>query len=164
MITRRKFLIWVSHAIFVISGCTYRKAIQIKYEDSGAFVKSLDELEEKGHQQVTIGWVEWSSFVLLFNSLSEDGIRKAYIEDLVLYAHEVLKNTKAIIASKFTIIPSVPYNQQKRLEHNTVIVNWREIGRFRDYVESTPDRELSEKVIILMKELFGDDYHLIENT
>ena len=75
---------------------------------------------------------------------SENGIRKANIEELVLHAHQVLKNTKAIIASKFIIISSVPYNQQKRLEHKTVIVNWREIGRFRDYVESISDKILTK--------------------
>ena len=163
MITRRNFLWWTSSVLILVPSCTYRKHVSLKYDTPEAFGESIEELKKDGMKQVTTGFVALSAYGLLVGTLKDDGFRRAKIEDLISHARQVAKNSRAILSEHFKLVDSVPYEQQlEQLPHGTLMVNWKQLKHNRDHVLSSLDKNWSEKVIIVMKEIFANDYRLID--
>ncbi|MDJ0817381.1 MAG: hypothetical protein QNJ58_14325 [Desulfobacterales bacterium] len=167
MITRRTFLI--SLIVGLISGCTSREVINevvnidVDATNPESMVKSIDRNKI---QKVTWGVIALQSYNFLIISLGSENIVKIDEEDLILHAHLVKKKVTKIFADSFEIVESLRYEEQlkKFADGKTAFVNWREIKNYLDNLIYSSDELLSGRVIRIMKELFAEDYKLIEGA
>ncbi len=175
MITRRIFLF--SLIAGLTAGCTSRKTIGLDVEektirldvdetDPVSMVKSI-KLNMPNVQNVTSGVIALQSYKFLMKSIGRENFVKIDEEDLIAHAHLVKKNITKTFADSFKIVESVRDEEQqlkKYADGKTVFISWRNLKKHLDDVVQSSGEVVSERVIRIMRELFAEDYKLIEGA